>query len=156
MNVADIVAEARRKAEDERLRLANLDPASLEEIREVGGIFKRIVLPTLRELKIRLEQGGYLVRIYPVPYLDSMADLPRRIDFLVGMVAEGTVIDGSVEEWLERSGSRMIFMANPERGFMSISMTVFGKRYNGERHANGAVTPELIEAKIFKLVNVVS
>ncbi|MBF0144928.1 MAG: hypothetical protein HQL84_00235 [Magnetococcales bacterium] len=156
MNVNDIVEVARKKADDERLHQANIDPFSLEEIKETGGIFKKIILPKLQELKTRLEQGHFLVRIYSVPYLDVMPDKLRRIDFVVARVPEGTTIDERVEEWLEHSGSRMVFMANPERGFISVSMTVFGKRYNGQRYSNADIDPQRIESMIFKLVNVIS
>lgn len=152
----DIVEMARKKAEDERKNQVELDQQVLREVQDTGTLFKQIILPKLQEIKFKLEQANYMVRIYPVPFFETMADLPRRVDFLLARMPEGPTMTIDMEEWLEKSGSRITFIANPQPGFLSISMTIFGKRFNGQRFANGAINKQLVESIIFKVVNVVS
>ncbi|MBF0415535.1 MAG: hypothetical protein HQL78_06510 [Magnetococcales bacterium] len=153
---AHIVEMAMKKVEDERKSQAGLNQELLQEIQDTGGMFKQIILPKLQEIKSRLEKTNYLVRVYPVPFLETMDDLPRRVDFLLARIPEGLTMEIDMEEWLEKSGSRITFIANPQPGFLSISMTIFGKRYNGQRYANGDINKELVESLIFKVVNIVS
>ncbi|MBF0435486.1 MAG: hypothetical protein HQL77_08955 [Magnetococcales bacterium] len=145
-----------KKVEDERKNEAGLNQESLKEIQDTGGLFKRIIVPKLQEIKSKLEKANYLVRVYPVPFFETMNDLPRRVDFLLARIPERLTMGIDMEEWLEKSGSRVTFIANPQPGFLSISMTIFGKRFNGQRYANGEINKELVESLIFKVVNIVS
>ncbi len=153
---AHIVEMAMKKVEDERKNEAGLNQESLKEIQDTGGLFKRIIVPKLQEIKSKLEKANYLVRVYPVPFFETMNDLPRRVDFLLARIPERLTMGIDMEEWLEKSGSRVTFIANPQPGFLSISMTIFGKRFNGQRYANGEINKELVESLIFKVVNIVS